>query len=151
MEHAKKMVLVDEKLYNNLQTKSWEKPMSSLIKKIDSHHQLSWKRPLDQRVKSNLSKQMRHILDESIDDNIKAKLYNQTLSRFNHTGTKLPRDEDEVDDDEEEQPINAPAIPRRTAQKKKKKKKTVISPLAPSSMKTRSRKRKVPRFDWVEY
>jgi hypothetical protein len=140
MEHAKKMVLVDERLFNSLQTKAWEKPMTSLIKKIDSGHQLSWKRPLDQRVKSDLSKQMQAILNDTIDDNVKSKLYNQTLTRFHHTGSKLSSDE------EEEEPINVPAPVKKKKTKKKKK-----TPITPSSIKTRSRKRKIPRFDWVEY
>ena len=142
MEHAKKMVLVDEKLYNNLQSKSWEKPMSSLIKKINSHHQLSWKRPLDQRVKSNLSKQMQTILDASMNDNVKSKLYNQTLARFHHTGSKLPRDKDSDSELEEE-----PPRPQKVQKKKKKKTK----PIPPSSIKTRARQRKIRAFDWAEY
>ena len=143
MEHAKKMILVDEKLYNNLQSKTWEKPMSSLIKKINSRHQLSWKRPLDQRVKSNLSKQLQSILDTSINDNVKSKLYNQTLTRFRHTGSKLPHDKDTSESELEEEP------PRpQKAQKKKKTKKKIIPP---SSIKTRARQRKIRAFDWVEY
>jgi len=90
--------------------------MSSLIKKIDSNHQLSWKRPLDQRVKSNLSKKMQSILGSRMDNSAKSKIYNQTLSRFRHIGTKVPRDED-VEEEEEE-----PARPQKVQKKRRSKK-----------------------------
>jgi hypothetical protein len=104
MDHAKKVVLVDEKLYNSLQERAWERPMTSLIKKIDSNHQLSWKRPLEQRVKSNLSKQLHSLLNSATDDNVKSKLYGQTLSRFNHIGAKLPDNNSPDVNETEQQP-----------------------------------------------
>jgi len=150
MEHVKKVVLVDERIYNDLISKSWEKPMSSLLKKIDSGHQLSWKRPIEHRVKSDLSKEMHSVLtdDSGLEDSVRSKLYNQILTRFNHTGKSLPKEtekpaqEDQnVEEAEEELPIKAPP---------KKKRKTVTWPASP--IKTRSRKRrKLPKLEWIEY
>lgn len=150
MEHVKKVVLVDERIYNDLISKSWEKPMSSLLKKIDSRHQLSWKRPIEHRVKSDLSKEMHSVLtdDSGLEDSVRSKLYNQILTRFNHTGKSLPKEtekpsqEDQnVEEAEEELPIKAPP---------KKKRKTVTWSASP--IKTRSRKRrKIPKLEWIEY
>lgn len=166
MEHAKKVVLVDEKLYNSLVERSLERPVTSLLKKIDSNHQLSWRRPLDQRVKTNLSKEMHSLLTDKTDDNVKSKLYNQTLSRFHHIGTKLPEQQQEDEGEEAENyqlPVlqqQAFAIKPDSSSSKKKKQKRKKAPLKkkqqapPTPVKTRStRKRKIPRldFDWVEY
>lgn len=65
--------------------------MESMIKKLDTTHQLSWKRPIEQRVKTDLDKQMAALLrDASIDDSIKSKLLAQTLTKFQHIGKKVP-------------------------------------------------------------
>ena len=156
MELSKKVVLVDEKLYNSLLERSWERPVSSLLKKIDSNHQLSWRRPLDQRVKANLSKEMHSLLTGETDDNVKSKLYNQTLSRFNHIGTKLQQQQ-EAEHDElpvlQQQPFTIKPDSASSKKKKKKKPPKKQQP-PPTPVKTRPlRKRKIPRldFDWVEY
>lgn len=75
MEHAKRMVLVDEKMLDNM----WRK------------QDISWKRPTDQTVKHSLSRQMRNELDDvATPDDVKAKQYQQILSRFLNTKRKLP-------------------------------------------------------------
>jgi hypothetical protein len=75
MEHAKRMVLVDEKLADHF------------FRKQDQN----WKRPTEQLAKHNLSKEMRLGLnDESMPEDIRAKQYQQTLSRFLNMKRKLP-------------------------------------------------------------
>jgi hypothetical protein len=75
MEHAKRMVLVDEKLADHF------------FRKQDQN----WKRPTEQLAKHNLSKEMRLGLnDESMPEDIRAKQYRQTLSRFLNMKRKLP-------------------------------------------------------------
>ena len=69
------MVLVDEKLLEYFQNKP----------------DLSWKRPVEQSVKSSISKQMKSTLDDPvIPDDIKAKNYRQSLTRFLQSKRKLP-------------------------------------------------------------
>jgi hypothetical protein len=75
MEHAKRMVLVDEKLADHF------------FRKQDQN----LKRPTEQLAKHNLSKEMRLGLnDESTPEDIRAKQYQQTLSRFLNMKRKLP-------------------------------------------------------------
>lgn len=81
MQHAKRMVLVDEKFLEHL----WRKEDSS------------WKRPTDQKAKSLLSRELRSDLDDpSIPDDIKAKQHQQHLNRFLHTSRQLPAVEPET-------------------------------------------------------
>ena len=75
------MVLVDEKLLDY-------QPMlqNSQTKQLD----LSWKRPTEQSVKSSISQQMKSTLDDPmIPEDVKAKLYAQSLRRFLHTKREL--------------------------------------------------------------
>ena len=152
MEHAKKVVLVDERIYNDLISKSWEKPMSSLLKKIDSGHQLSWKRPLEQCEKSDLSKEMHSVLsdDSGLEDSVRSKLYNQILTRFKHTGKSIPKETEDIPEtlEEERQQKQQQQMPIKAASKTRRK--SVTWPASP--IKTRSRKRrKIPKLEWVEY
>lgn len=71
---AKRMVLVDEKLLDYQPTKQ----------------DLWWKRPTEQSVKSSISQQMKSTLDDpTLPEDVKAKHYTQSLSRFLHTKRKL--------------------------------------------------------------
>jgi hypothetical protein len=74
MENAKRMVLIDEKIVDNM------------FRKRDT----LWKRPTEQSAKHSLSKEMRLELEDiSIPEDVKAKHYQQTLSRFLNTKRKL--------------------------------------------------------------
>jgi hypothetical protein len=74
MEHAKRMVLIDEKLLDNM----WRK------------QDMSWKRPIEQTAKHSLSKDLRlELNDNSISEDVKAKQYQQMLNRFLNTKRKL--------------------------------------------------------------
>jgi len=75
MNHAKRMVLVDETFLDNLYHKE----------------QSSWRRPPDQKAKSLLNRELQADLDDaSILDDIKAKQHQQHLNRFLHTSKQLP-------------------------------------------------------------
>jgi len=81
MQHAKRMVLVDEK------------SLEHLYQKEDS----SWKRPTEHKAKSLLNRELKTDLDDpSIPDDIKVKQHQQHLNRFLHTTRKLPAAEPEV-------------------------------------------------------
>ena len=75
MQHAKRMVLVDERFLENI----WRKENSS------------WKRPTDQKAKASLHHSLQTDLDEaSLPDDIKAKTHQQHLNRLLHTSRQLP-------------------------------------------------------------
>jgi protein required for attachment to host cells len=78
MENTKRMVLVDEK-------------MLDVTSALQAKQDMSWNRPSDQTVKSNINKQMKSTLDDqSIPEDVKAKQYRQQLNRFLQTKRKLP-------------------------------------------------------------
>jgi hypothetical protein len=75
MQHAKRMVLVDEKFLDNF----WMKEQST------------WKRSSDHKAKSRLNHELQSDLDDpSIPNDIKAKQYQQHLNRFLYTARQLP-------------------------------------------------------------
>jgi hypothetical protein len=120
MENAKRMVLVDEKMLDNM------------LRKQD----MSWKRPTDQTIKHALSKQMRHELhDEMMPDDLKAKHYQQILSRFLNTKRTLP----------DESPITP--LPELIEEKKKKKTKSVPVPTRHSKRTVKTPK----KFNWDQW
>jgi hypothetical protein len=78
MENTKRMVLVDEK-------------MLDVTSALQAKQDMSWNKPSDQTVKSNINKQMKSTLDDqSIPEDVKAKQYRQQLNRFLQTKRKLP-------------------------------------------------------------
>ena len=75
MQHAKRMVLVDEKFLEHF----WRKEDSS------------WKRPTEQKAKSQLNRELKSDLDDpTIPNDVKAKQHQQHLNRFLHTTRQLP-------------------------------------------------------------
>jgi hypothetical protein len=75
MQHAKRMVLVDEKFLENI----WRKESSS------------WKKPTEQKAKFLLNNELKSDLDDpAIPDDVKAKHHQQHLNRFLHTTRQLP-------------------------------------------------------------
>ena len=162
MHHAKRMILVDEQLLESLKSNSWQKPMQHLINNQETKQTLSWRKPAEVRLKSNLHKQMKGITDDStLSDDVRAKLYTQELCRFQRIKPTKKR----VDDDDAAVPINADKnnitvddlidlnlLIDNPKQKKKTKKRKASSPY--TSIRTRSYKRKASKpveFDWVEY
>jgi hypothetical protein len=80
MEHAKRMVLVDEKMLE----------YQPMLQHFQTKQDLSWKRPTEQSVKSSLSNAMKTVLaDPAEPEDVKAKRHRQHLSRFLQTKRKL--------------------------------------------------------------
>ena len=76
MEHAKRMVLLDERFIENI----WRKENTS------------WQRPNDQKAKASLHHSFQSDLDDSsVPDYIKAKSHQQHFSRYLHTARQLPQ------------------------------------------------------------
>lgn len=78
MEHAKKLILVEPRVLEQLQVRNEYKELE---------------KPVDKKSKSDLSLEMKRILEEDEGDDIKAKKYRQSLSRFLNLKSKLPTQE----------------------------------------------------------
>jgi hypothetical protein len=80
MEHAKRMVLVDEKMLE----------YQLMLQHFQTKQDLSWKHPTEQSVKSSLSKAMKSVLaDPTEPEDVKAKRHRHHLTRFLQTKRKL--------------------------------------------------------------
>ena len=76
MEHAKKMILVEPRLLEQLQVNNEYKEIQ---------------KPADKKTKTSLSMDMQNVFERTdIDDDIKAKLYQQALSRFLSVNNEIP-------------------------------------------------------------
>ena len=76
MQHTKKMVLVESRVLDQLQQ---HKEYKELLK------------PSDKKTKANMSADLRELLeDDDRSDDVKAKIYQQTFSRFRAVQDKLP-------------------------------------------------------------
>ena len=137
MLHSKRMVLVDEKF------------LEHVLRKQDS----SWKRPAEQKVKSQLNRELKADLDDSsISDDIKVKQHQQHLSRFLHTNRQLlePSKEAPTEDFEEEvHPAVGDLLDLQAKQPQKKKRKKAPSVAIRHSKRTNKRKPK--KIIWEEW
>jgi hypothetical protein len=80
MEHAKRMVLVDEKMLE----------YEPMLQHFQTKQDLSWKRPTEQSVKSSLINAMKSVsVDPAEPGDVKAKRHRQHLTRFLQTKRKL--------------------------------------------------------------
>jgi hypothetical protein len=80
MEHAKRMVLADEKMLE----------YQSMLQHFQMKQDLSWRRPTEQSVKLSLSKAMKSVLvDLTKPEDVKAKRHRQHSSRFLQTKRQL--------------------------------------------------------------
>ena len=80
MEAAKKFYLVDERAYNTLKTNPWQQAIT------EKFHEASWSKPPEKRSKNTMNKGMHSILESGeLNDDVKAKLYNQNFIRFQNT------------------------------------------------------------------
>jgi ATP-dependent protease HslVU (ClpYQ) ATPase subunit len=126
MEHAKRMVLIDERLVDRLYGK----------------HESTWRKPTEQNAKSKLVREMKGHLDEQeISDDIKVKNYNQDLLRFLNIKRKLPDNNEKVNLFTVKETVE-PAKPRTKVRK-------AAEPLYKSRPK---RIKKAPKkLDWTEW
>jgi hypothetical protein len=89
MQHAKKMYLVDQRSMDKLQDDNWKKPVEHMLDALKRKEDYSWQKPIEKRTKTRLSLQMKRILESNEGEYEKAKLYQQTLSRFLKLKKKL--------------------------------------------------------------
>jgi len=148
MQHAKRMVLVDEQLLESLKSRSWEKPMQHLIQKQETKQQLSWRKPIAVRSKTEVHLKMKSIADDpSLTDDVKAKMYGQLLTQFRRINSSKSEptstDTDELDNHETDE--NNSLVDTTAAKKvkpKKPKKRQASTPYSPVMRSTRAYKRK---------
>jgi len=164
MNHAKRMVLVDEQLLESLKSRSWEKPIKQLIQKQETKDKLSWRKPADVRAKTNMHLTMKAIAeDASVSDDVKAKLYGQALAKFRRMNTKPAK----INNEQSNTVVAADASDNNTVnnlidfdtvvsppkKQKKTKKRHSTEPYAPALRSIRSYKRKamkVSDMDFIE-
>jgi hypothetical protein len=137
MEHAKRMVLVDEKMLE----------YQPMLQHFQTKQDLSWKRPTEQSVKSSLSNAMKTVLADPIEpEDVKAKRHRQHLTRFLQTKRKLaeepPVGDIKADDLIDFGPTVDELLDIKTDTKKKKKKK---------SRKSKRAKKKPERYADIEW
>jgi hypothetical protein len=93
MQHAKKMYLVDRRTMDKLKDDNWKKPVEHMLDALKRKEDDSWQKPIEKRTKTKLSLQMKRILESDENDDLKAKRYQQTLSRFLKLKKKLTVEE----------------------------------------------------------
>ena len=82
---AKKLYLIDERTFKNLKT-PWQNAV------VDKFQEAAWSKPPEKRSKTEMYKDMHNLLNnDDINDDEKAKLYNQRYIRFQNTnkGTEM--------------------------------------------------------------
>ena len=76
---AKKLYLVDERTFKNLKT-PWQNAV------VDKFQEASWSKPPEKRSKNEMYRDMYRLLDnDDMNDDEKAKLYNQRFIRYQNT------------------------------------------------------------------
>ena len=114
MQNAKRMVLVDEKLLQ----------YEPILQHFRTKQDLSWINPVEQSVKTSISKQMKSTLDDpEIPDDIKAKTYRQSLNRFLQSKRKVteePTIDQLLDFGPEEKKIDVTPTPQKKKRKSKR-------------------------------
>jgi len=103
MEHAKKLILIEPRLLEQLQARSEYKELQ---------------KPTDKKSKAALSMDLRNMLDvdDDVGDDIKAKLYQQTFSKFRAMRDNIP-EADKVDINTLTPPVRQ-QTPQRTPQRR---------------------------------
>jgi len=147
MQHAKRMILVDEQLLESLKGQY-------LRDKLETKQ---WEKPADIRSKTNSHMIMKDIVnDTTLGDDVKAKLYNQEFSKFKRVKQPKTIKEESVTPTDVNNPIVDDLVDLNTfidnpKQKKQKKRKatTAYTPIRTRSFKRK--KAKLANFDWVEY
>lgn len=99
MEHAKKLVLIEPRLLEQLQAHSEYKDLQ---------------KPTDKKTKASISLDLQKMLeDDGVSDDIKAKIYQQTFSKFRSLSDHIPTSE-KVDINS----LTTPIVPRQRWQQK---------------------------------
>jgi hypothetical protein len=82
MEHTKKLVLIDPKVLEQLQTHAEYKELE---------------KPSDKKSRANISVELQQMLEgDGVSDDLKAKLFQQTFSKFRSMRNQIPQT-DKVD------------------------------------------------------
>ena len=147
---AKKMYLVDQRTMDKLNS---DTPRESV------KHKENWTKSAFDRSKTSLSQQMKRILEDDLDDDVKAKQYRQVLSRFLNTQKIKVKEEDSQEDSTQHIPVpSTPIPPIAKTESKKKKAKTYKAKRScarvkhlPSPARTRRSKRISKKVQWLSF
>ena len=112
---AKKLYLVDERTYRNLKT-PWQNAV------VDKFQEASWSKPPEKRSKNEMYRDMYRLLDnDDMNDDEKAKLYNQQFIRYQNTNKGAEMQPVVV----KQEPVNELAAQPKTSAKRTKRKRKV--------------------------
>jgi hypothetical protein len=82
MEHAKKLILIEPRVLEQLQTHAQYKELE---------------KPSDKKTRANISVELQQMLEgDGVSDDLKAKLFQQTFSKFRSMRNQIPQT-DKVD------------------------------------------------------
>jgi hypothetical protein len=129
MEHAKKLILIEPRVLEQLQSHTQYKELE---------------KPIDKKTKANMSVELQQMLEgDGVSDDLKAKLFQQTFSKFRSMRNQIPQT-DKVD-------INAlttPLVPRALRRAQQQQQQQQQTP----RRKTTGRRRKQTRAAaWDQY
>ena len=112
---AKKLYLVDERTFKNLKT-PWQNAV------VDKFQEASWSKPPEKRSKNEMYRDMYRLLDnDDMNDDEKAKLYNQQFIRYQNTNKGAEMQPVVV----KQEPVNELAAQPKTSAKRTKRKRKV--------------------------
>ena len=112
---AKKLYLVDERTYRNLKT-PWQNAV------VDKFQEASWSKPPEKRSKNEMYRDMCRLLDnDDMNDDEKAKLYNQRFIRYQNTNKGAEMQPVVV----KQEPVHEIAAQPKTSAKRTKRKRKV--------------------------
>ena len=112
---AKKLYLVDERTFKHLKT-PWQNAV------VDKFQEASWSKPPEKRSKTEMYRDMHNLLENvDINDDEKAKLYNQGFIRYQNTNSGA-----EMQQIKQEEVANVPPV--AVTQPKRKRKAKATSP-----------------------
>jgi len=123
MEHAKKLILIEPKVLQQLQAHTEYKELEKAS---------------DKKTKANLSMELQHMLEgDGMSDDLKAKLFQQTFSKFRSMRNQIP-DTDKVSING----LTAPVAPRPLLQQQQQ---------TPRRLRAARRRQQTKAAAWDQY
>jgi hypothetical protein len=140
--YNRKMYLIDRQSLDKLKNDNWKKPVEQMLDALKRKEDNSWQKPIEKRTKTKLSLQMKRILENDDDDDVKVKQYQQTLSCFLKLKKKLATEETVVETAMCEKPkVEAKSKPIRQSKRQP----------SPEPISKSVRVKKKQKVKWDEY
>jgi hypothetical protein len=125
MEHAKKLILIEPRVLEQLQAHAEYKELE---------------KPSDKKTRANISLELQQMLEgDGVSDDLRAKLFQQTFSKFRSMRNQIPQT-DKVDINALTAPVAPGALVRQQQQQQ-----------TPRRQKTTRRRRQSKAAAWDQY